>query len=153
MKNLIILCLLIITSCTNAPLSETESTAANFDWMVGKWERTNEMPGKVTIESWIKLNDTEYHGSSVTTQDRDTVWAENVHLRKMGNDWNYEVNPLGDITVTPFKLTSINETGFVSENEKNDFPKKITYELMDQEMHAVISGGGETVPYVFKRLE
>ena len=54
----IILIAFVFTMCNS---KQTESTE-NFDWLLGKWQRTNEEQGKTTFENWEKTNNSEYNG-------------------------------------------------------------------------------------------
>jgi len=65
-------------SCCLRPRRKEES----FDWILGKWERTNEKPDKQTFESWQKINDKQYNGLGYTMQGKDTIWKENIRLNK-----------------------------------------------------------------------
>lgn len=63
----------LMVSCNSGPKAGNES----FDWLLGKWERTNENEGRQTIEMWSKVTDSEYKGYGATLQDGDTLWYEN----------------------------------------------------------------------------
>lgn len=47
----IILIALGFTMCNSKQNESTE----NFDWLLGKWQRTNEKQGKTTFENWEKI--------------------------------------------------------------------------------------------------
>lgn len=145
------LTLLLFAACESR---STQSTSATPAWLVGDWERTNEKPGKATFESWTKINDQEYHGTSFTLQHTDTLWQENVILHKTGTDWYYTVSQKGETGSTPFKLTAFTSNGFVCENAENEFPKKIEYKSVDaQSFQATISGGDMQVDFTFRKIQ
>ena len=149
MRNLLLILLLASIGCTTTKRSSDE----NFDWLIGSWERTNEERGKSTFEKWTKVEPTEYRGISYTLKEGDTIWQENVRLRKNRDHWEYEVTQKGEAGSTPFKLTTIGKENFVCENDLNEFPKKITYSRHAERIHATISGGGTEIPFEFKRVE
>jgi hypothetical protein len=150
-STLIIILIVIAGGCTNKHVDQT--SIDNFDWLVGQWERTNEETGKTTIESWTKNNDLEYHGNSFTLQNNDTVWQENVRLKKQNETWIYEVTQKGDSLPTPFTLTHIGEESFVCENKLNEFPKNISYNRNVDKIIAEISGGDTKILFDFKKVE
>ncbi|MEJ5106747.1 hypothetical protein [Chryseobacterium sp. MYb328] len=70
MKNslLLLLTALFLVSCkqnTNknqGGITETtpeKENTVNFDWLTGKWKRSNEKAGKETFENWNKISPTE----------------------------------------------------------------------------------------------
>ena len=152
MKSTLIIILFIIAgSCTNKPVDR--APIDNFDWLVGQWERTNEEPGKTTIESWTKNNESEYYGHGFTLQNSDTIWQENVRLTKQNETWTYEVTQKGDPIPTPFTLTHIGKESFVCENKLNEFPKSIRYNRNFDNIKAEISGGDTKILFDFKKVE
>jgi hypothetical protein len=131
----------------------TENSEENFDWILGQWQRTNEKPGKKTIERWVKITSLEFRGNSFTLQNKDTIWQENVRLMKDKQKWIYEVTQKNEITSTAFILTNIGKASFVCENELNEFPKKIIYKRDGSKLYAEISAGETTIPFEFKKVE
>ena len=138
----------LMVSCNSGPKAGNES----FDWLLGKWERTNENEGRQTIEMWSKVTDSEYKGYGATLQDGDTLWYENIKLVKSNNLWSFEVTGKGETTPTVFELSSIEKGRFISENEQNEFPKKIEYFRSENGLKALISGDDMEVVFDFKRI-
>jgi len=128
----------------------TKEEMANFDWLIGKWERTNNRPGNLTYEYWEKVDDSFYKGFGFTLKDLDTVWQERINLIKTKENWQYEVRGQNAKKPTIFKLTKIESFGFTSENKTNEFPKKIRYEKVEAGLRAIISGGGKQILFDFK---
>ena len=158
MKKLVLLVLLTFSaSCKNTTTpvvqKESESITANFDWMLGDWQRSNEEEGLETFESWQKLDDWHYLGTALTLQEKDTVWQESVTLAQFDSGWEFQVTGKGEIIPTVFKLTAADENGFIAENPENEFPKVIRYYKKGEQMEAVISGGGNEIPFIFERLQ
>ncbi|MGI0108050.1 hypothetical protein [Salinimicrobium sp. WS361] len=51
---------LILFSCKEAESSSTvKEQQANFDWLLGDWERQNEQENRSTFESWAKSTNSE----------------------------------------------------------------------------------------------
>jgi len=146
MKSIVIVALAILMVACNNPSSE------NFDWMIGEWQRTNEKEGRETYETWRKVTDSEYSGFGATLKDGDTIWYENIKLKKSKNLWSFEVTGQDDPTATIFILTKIEEGRFISENDQNEFPKKIEYHISGNTLKALISGGDMEIPFDFKRV-
>lgn len=158
MKKLILLVLITLNaSCKNTTTpvvqQESEIITANFDWMLGNWQRSNEEEGLETFESWQKLDDSHYLGAAITLQEKDTVWQESVSLAQTDSGWEYQVTGKGDTVPTIFRLTEGDENGFIVENPENEFPKVIRYFKKGEQMEAVISGGGNEIPFIFEKRQ
>lgn len=157
MKNIAAFAMAILMASCNNPGTGHEKDGAlssleNFDWLVGEWQRTNEKVGRETIEMWRKETDSQYLGFGATIQDGDTVWYEHIKLVESNNLWSFEVTGKGDTTATVFMLTKIEKGKFTSENDQNEFPKKIEYHIMGNTLKALISGGDMEIPFDFKRV-
>lgn len=119
-----------------------------FSWLMGAWERTNEKEGQKTYEYWKKKKDGVFIGMGCTLKKGDTIWKENIILRKKEN-WLFEVTGQGEEAPTTFVLTELNGESFTCENEENEFPKVIQYEKSANGLKAVISGGGPNITFEF----
>jgi hypothetical protein len=129
--------------------SKTE-TAKNFDWLLGKWLRTNDQEGRKTFEKWEKLNDSTYVGHGYTLQAQDTVWQENMKLISSHGSWDLQVKTHKDSVSTNFKLTTFDPVSFTFENPNNAFPKVIKYKKGEGTLIAEISDADMTVDFIFK---
>lgn len=153
------LALLFILSCNNqkkqqsATQENIENRIENFDWLLGNWKRLDDKNDKQTYEYWVKASDDLYIGMGCTLANQDTVWREDVLLKKHIDYWNFEVTGKGDSTATLFKLSQITNTGFTCKNPLNEFPKKIEYKRDGEKLKAVISEGGPTIPFTFEALK
>lgn len=124
----------------------------DFSWLVGAWERTNEKEGQKTYEYWKKKKDGLLIGMGCTLKNGDTIWKENIVLRKKDN-WFFEVTGQGEDQPTIFRLTKVNHSSFTCENQENEFPKVIQYEKSATGLKAVISGGGPNITFEFKKAD
>ncbi|MEM9390755.1 MAG: alpha/beta hydrolase [Bacteroidota bacterium] len=128
-----------------------EPEAEGFDWLTGNWQRVNDKKDLKTYENWIKRSSSEYEGLGFTLEQNDTLWKENIQFVKSGGKWLFKVTGQGEAAATVFEVSEMNSYSFTCENEENEFPKKIAYSKKDDTIEALISGGGEQVPYVFER--
>lgn len=138
-----LLLILLFVSCNS-------SQEAQFDWLLGNWERTNDTKGNKTYEYWTKKSNTEYIGLGCTLKEKDTVFKENIHLIKDKEQWVFKVIGVNE-TPTLFSITSLNKTSFTCENPENEFPKKIIYSSENGNLKAVISAGETQIPFLFKK--
>lgn len=140
MKTPTLLSIMLLVSC---------GQANNFDFLVGEWQRTNDEAGQQTFETWNKQNDSTYIGHSYTLSGPDTVWQENTILSPMAGTWFLQVCMPGDTVSTDFRITASDSQSFTCENPENEFPKIINYRKAGLELHAEISGGGDTMTFLF----
>ena len=124
----------------------------NFSYLLGSWKRINEEAGKETFEHWEKINDERYRGLGYTMMASDTVWKEEVELRRSEGHWHFEVMGQGDSIPTPFKVTKIDATGFECYNPVNEFPKTIEYWRDGALLKASVSDGETEIPFDFKKI-
>ena len=120
-----------------------DNTVNPFSWLEGSWSMKAKR-GTIT-ESWKANHDSSMLGSSkmISLTGGETV-LENLELAFTGGNYYYisRVNGQNDGKAVKFKLTSCNEKEFVAENPEHDFPKRITYQLINKDsIHAFIDGG------------
>lgn len=136
----------------DTPQQESQSVAkaeANFDWLVGNWNRSNEEDGVRTHEIWKKENPNRYLGTSYSLRGKDTIWKEEITLSPLNSHWTYQVFLPLQNQECHFRLTHLQGDSFVVENPENDFPQRISYQKVGEEIHAEISTGEKIIPYVF----
>lgn len=114
-----------------------------FTWMLGDWAMYT---GSGTItESWKMKNDSTYEGESMMIKNNGEVKPfEDIQLVYRNHEYYYIPVTAGqnDEKPVPFKLTSYSGAGFVAENPGHDFPKRITYVLVNKDsIHAFIDAG------------
>ncbi len=122
----------------------------NFDWLLGEWIRTNEKSDRNTYENWIKQSDTLYLGIGYTLQNSDTLFKEEIHLLKSAHEWIYRVYGVNR-RPTSFRVTHRTLNSFVCQNDKNPFPKLISYTLEDDILTAEISADGKKIRFLFEQ--
>lgn len=151
MKNrtgiLLLLCAISFSflCCNSKKKEETAKESvivSRFSWLNGNWV----MPGdEATItESWKTINDTLMEGRSDFVKGDSVIPSETIRLYQRQGDLYYEPTTAGQNDAMPvaFKLTSFSDTSFVAENPEHDFPKRISYTLVNKDsIHAFIDGG------------
>lgn len=145
----------LLVSCKKETKTETITyeKLSKAEWLIGEWEHTSSEG--FFSEKWKIKNDSTYLGNSFFIIEGDTVFSEEVSLIQQGRDVLYIVNITSESSEqqpTEFKLTSSSENQLVFENPENDFPKKITYNLIHKDsIYAEISGGGKPQGFPMKR--
>jgi hypothetical protein len=121
-----ILLLLAVVSCKNAETLEKDKIKT-ADWLIGKWE--NVSPEGTLTETWSKVNDSTFQGSSYFIKGKDTIHFETIKLQQKGETLTYNATVKGQNNdeAVAFELTTSTEKGLVFENPKHDYPQKISY--------------------------
>lgn len=155
MKYVMLLCTIVLVACKETKdatpdVTEAQQTElANFDWLLGNWQRTNDDQGKQTFEQWSKVNDRQYAGLGFTMQANDTVFIERIQLVHKNDVWTFEVTGRDQKAPTVFELTSFDDNSFSCKNDENEFPNVIEYTGNNNELNAVISGSDMMIPFDF----
>lgn len=144
--------ILLITVCALFGQLAFGQSLKDFKWLEGTWERQNARPGTTAFEVWEK-DKKSYLGQGVSMQGSDTTFVEKLNILKKDGDWYYVANVASNGEPTYFRITSLTENSFVSENPAHDFPKKITYTLEGDKLTAVISAGEKAMGFVFLRAD
>lgn len=138
---LLILVTILFVQCKSKELSQ-EKNISLFTWLNGSW-KMQEKDGFVT-EQWKQINDSLMEGSSDFIKGDSTIPFETIRLYKKDTSFYYEAKAAGQNNEQPvaFRITFISDTAFVAENPEHDFPKRITYNLINKDsIHAFIDGG------------
>lgn len=146
-KNIILLvCItlvaLLAVACNNNTGKENPETVARFTWLNGEWAM-KESEATVT-EQWKTINDSLMEGSSDVVKGDTIIPFETIRIFRKDASFYYEAKAAGQNNEQPvaFKLTSFSDSGFVAENPQHDFPKRISYTLVNKDsIHAFIDAG------------
>ncbi|MGL5234770.1 MAG: DUF6265 family protein [Empedobacter falsenii] len=144
--------LLIVLSFTMCNGKQNEK-AENFDWLLGKWQRTNEEQGKNTFENWNKISNSEYNGIGFTIQNNDTISQEQMKIIKTDRKWNLLVKTLEEEEFIRFEMLAIETDKFEFKNDTLDFPKFIKYWKNGDKVNALISGDSLKLSFEFERIK
>lgn len=140
-------------STSDSQTSKQSNISENFNWILGNWKRVNESPGKETFERWEKNSETAYSGIGYTLQNGDTINSEKMQLIKVKDRWDLHVNLPEEINPTIFTGINKSSNQYICENPSNDFPTQIKYWREGNKLHALISGDGMEIPFVFEKLK
>ena len=124
---------------------------SKLEWMTGTWNRTNAKPGRSGLEVWKKTSDLEFVGRGINLKGSDTTLVEKLKLVYKGGKIFYVADVPENKELVFFEMTSLSQTQVTFENAKHDFPKKISYELIDSKLKATISGDGKAIDYWFEK--
>ena len=145
---LLLLTAILLLQCSSN--EKKERAKADFDYLLGSWKRINEGQDKSTFEIWEKDDSNNYFGLGFTLQNGDTIFKEEMLLIKMKKEWLFEVSGVNE-AVTPFYVRSHSKQSFMSENEENEFPKRIEYSFQNDSLKAKISDNNNEILFVFVR--
>lgn len=116
----------------------------SFKWLEGSWVMKKKN-GSSIMESWHPHNDSTMLGESMNfSATGQSKVLENLKLSYQSGSYYYisKVNGQNNNQEVAFKITSHSEKGFVAEKPDHDFPKRITYDLVNKDsIHAFIDGG------------
>ena len=134
----ILLCLVILLVQSSALYSQkTES----FKWVIGTWKLNT---GNGTVcETWELSDDSTLRGKSFfIKQAKDTIPQETLQIAFRNGDWYYISTVVGQNNKQPvsFKIIFQRGTEFISENPAHDFPQRIAYRRIKQQLFASIEG-------------
>jgi len=127
--------LLLVSSNAFSQKSET------FKWLTGTWKITTSN-GSI-VEQWKITNDSTLTGNSVFIRNgTDTIPQETVELAYRNGDWYYipTVQLQNNNEPVKFKVILLKGTEFISENTAHDFPQRIAYRRIKQQLFASIEG-------------
>jgi hypothetical protein len=110
-------------------------------WMIGTWKIN--AGNNVIIEQWQLANDSTLTGKSIFIKNgTDTIPQESLELAYRKGDWYYisTVNGQNNSKPVPFKIIFLKGTEFISENPAHDFPQRIAYRRLKNQIFASIEG-------------
>lgn len=120
----------------------------NLDWMTGNWVRIDDTDGQQTFEHWEVLQDGNIIGKGFTLEKLDTVFTENMELRKVNGIQSLVVTGV-NANPTIFEFIEQNKSSFLSENSENEFPKRIEYKRIEDTLKAIISDEERAFVFTF----
>lgn len=110
-------------------------------WMQGSWKINT--PQGAIVEIWEVKNDSTLAGKSVFVKsNNDTIPQEQIELAFRNGSWYYipTVGNQNNGQPVSFKLIYLRGTEFISENPAHDFPQRIAYRRIKQNLYASIEG-------------
>ncbi|HCL05549.1 MAG TPA: hypothetical protein DHW64_06110 [Chitinophagaceae bacterium] len=132
--------IVIIAFLLPGNLVSAQQTKA-VQWMVGIWKINT--PQGTVVEIWETKNDSTLQGRSVFVKsNNDTIPQERIEMAFRNGEWYYipTVSNQNDGKPVSFKVIFLRANEFVSENPAHDFPQRIAYRRIKQNMYASIEG-------------
>ena len=121
----------------------------SFSWIEGSWVTEDGS----TLETWEAFPGNLLGTTFEESSDTDYVLLEELKIHKIGDVIVYTALIVGDQKVTSFKCTQITSKLMVFEKPDHDFPKKISYERVNEnELLVLISGDGQEIEWKYFRL-
>ncbi len=122
---------------------------AKFAWLIGTWKH----PSAHHYETWSLSPEGSYLiGKGFEITRGDTLVNETLAIEYRQGKYYYMANVPHNQNPVLFRMKTIKKGAFVCENPKHDFPKKITYELLEEKkLSATIEGNGRSHTYSFER--
>jgi hypothetical protein len=146
MKKKLFAFLLVVTVCSFTLTQDKTANIKSFKWLQGSWQMQTQR-GVIT-EKWIIANDNSLAGKSTLLRtDGTEIPLEKIELISRKGTYYYIPTVKNQNAEQPveFKITSYNDAGFVAENPQHDFPKRISYKLVNKDsIHAIIDDGTAT---------
>ena len=127
-----------------------QAQSSKFDFLVGTWK----IDGKESFEHWDQLSANTLKGLTYNKTKGAITVTEYLDLRYEGNHWVYSATVKGQNQGEPtdFRLIQ-DDTVFVFENMKHDFPQQIIYQKREsEEINITLSASGhKSVSYLMRR--
>jgi len=112
-----------------------------FKWLTGTWKIST--GNNLIIEQWKVTNDSTLTGNaSLIKNGRDTIPQETIELAYRNGDWYYipTVSDQNNNKPVKFKIVFLKAAEFIGENPVHDFPQRIAYRRVKQQLFASIEG-------------
>lgn len=147
--------LIFIFSITLSAQITVKNPELVFDQLIGTWQFGSNME----YESWIKKGHI-YYANIFSITNGDTTISEKCRIFKDHGKYYYEQQVvLKNISNSiQYGLTSLDEKRMVFENKAQEFPQKIGYEWLANNMLAVVQEGTvkgklEFFDFTYKKVE
>jgi len=137
--------LFCITACGNQSATGVMMT----EKMLGNWQRINDEDGKVTTETWDKVNARYYAGKGETRSEGELSFSEDMVLSQTDGKWTLKVSGPNDDPVL-FDVALFADS-LVATNFAHDFPTKIKYWVEGEKLLAAVSNSEMVIDFAFVR--
>ena len=110
---------------------------SQIQWLAGNWQNITD--STQFYENWEKINDSLFSGEAFVIANNDTVFSEKISIEKNGENifYNATVSDQNDGKTISFKLVSFSKSQIVFENKEHDFPSKIFYKEVSDDLLSV----------------
>jgi len=112
----------------------------SFKWLEGSWKI--ETGTDTNLETWKIKNDSTLSAQSIFVYGKDTVPQEKIELKYRNENWYYHpvLDGQDETNSVQFKVILVKGTEFISENPDHDFPQRISYRRIKDQIFASIEG-------------
>ncbi len=121
-----------------------------LNWLEGKWNRVDVQGDAQAFEKWESNSET-LTGIGVMLSEGDTVFVERLSISKGKRGLVYTTRVTQTAEPTTFRITRAGSNGFMCENEGQDFPKKIAYQLNGGLLTVTVSGNSRSRKFIFRK--
>jgi hypothetical protein len=133
-----------------ASITSSAQKIDQMKWVVGTWKIN--AGANIIVEEWKVNNDSTIAGKSYfiknarlndgVGQGTDTIPQETIELAFRNGDWYYipTVKNQNNAQPVPFKVIFLRGMEFISENPAHDFPQRIAYRRIKNQLFASIEG-------------
>lgn len=101
-----------------------------FSWIEGNWKLNS--TSELSFENWTIVNDSTLSGKSILISENDTV-AEILRIERIGKNWVY-IATVNQSKPVLFSLIENANNVYEFENKEHDFPQKIVYKLIQDDL-------------------
>jgi hypothetical protein len=135
--------------------ASTPAAAEALAWLEGRWCGSDE--DQQIEETWFAPKQDETTGMSRTISGGRVISFEYMRIASLDGKLTLLAQPDGNPPV-PFERTDGDKDWIRFENPKHDYPQRIQYRRVGDELHAEVGGPGangqeEIIPYVYKRCD
>jgi hypothetical protein len=123
------------------PIAVAAQEANQLKWLVGTW-RISTGNGYV-VEQWKQKNDSTFSGRSMFVKaSGDSTLQETIELSVRKGKWVYTPTIANQNNGQPvaFPVIFVGRGEFICENKSHDFPQRISYRRVKNNLHASIEG-------------
>ncbi len=95
------------------------------------------------LEQWHISDDSTLKGRSIFIKNiSDSIPQETIELAFRNGEWHYIPTVISQNNARPvsFKVILLKGTEFISENPQHDFPQRIAYRRIKNQLYASIEG-------------
>ena len=150
--------IVLITFCSSIILSaqiRVKKPELVFDQLIGTWQ----FDSKMEYESWTK-KDHIYYANVYSISNGDTTISEKLRIYKEQGSYFFEQRVVlqGISNNSKYRLTNLEEKLMIFENNELEFPQKIGYEWLQNNLLAIVQEGMvqgklEFIDFSYKKVE
>ena len=146
-----VLLLGLLAGCASGSAQvDAGATLQRMQWLVGSWQRTDLPAGRSGYERWAR-DRAGLSGVGLAMQETATTFEERLRIEARDGEIVYIAEVAHNPAPVVFRLTRIDDDGFVFENPTHDFPKVIAYRREGDRLRVRVSAGEKASEFAFRR--